>query len=376
MWIRFQLTVAPAERERDVQKTGLAYPLTKVKRSRIGNSTVAGTASKVGAIRNARQISRHGAGQSPTRGALEQATDNLRGKRGSNRLRLDGVSPYRCCFASIGYVRTSRVVEKATNGKATSLRYEAVSDRHGHRSQAGFTRTELMTVLGLVGILVTLGISAASSVRTSARQITCGENLMVIGMAVNRYSEETGHRPRSFTRLMDSRAGTNLMARLICPTDPALNRSQRNQTLREMTWGNLANESQDPGVPSVVGEPESGSWQIEIKERKETVAFSYLHPLGWTRTAWDRLRAQGPPFGVAVCQLHGVRVPSGPSGPDRRNYMEYEGRFLRAQTDGAVVRRKLFREPDSPVNAVTTAAPPPLDYPWEFYTDRPVPSLK
>ena len=278
MWIRFQLTVAPAERERDVQKTGLAYAVTRVKRRGLGN--------------------------------------------------------------------------------------------------AGFTLTELMTVVGMVGILVTLGISTASSVRTSARQITCSDNLVMIGVAVNHYSEETGHRPRSFTRLLDSRAGTHLMAHLICPSDPALNRSQRNQTLREMTWGNLANESQDPGVPSVVGEPESGSWQLEIKERKETVAFSYLHPLGWTRTAWDRLRAQGPPFGVAVCQLHGVRVPSGPSGPDRRNYMEYEGRFLRAQTDGAVVRRKLFREPDSPANAVTTAPPPPLDYPWEFYTDRPVPSLK
>ncbi len=33
-----------------------------------------------------------------------QATENVQGGRGSDRRRFDGVSPYRCHFASIGYV--------------------------------------------------------------------------------------------------------------------------------------------------------------------------------------------------------------------------------------------------------------------------------
>ena len=240
----------------------------------------------------------------------------------------------------------------------------------------GFTLIELLTLVGAMGILVTLGISTATSVRTSSRQVTCSGNLEAISSAINRYAEETGHRPRSLSRLGEAATGTNLSTRLICPSDPAVRGSGRTRDLQDLTWGNRANESQDPGIPSVVGEPESGSWQTELQERKETLPFSYLHPLGWTRSAWDRLRAQGPPFGTAVCQLHGVRVPAAPGNPNHRTYMEYEGRFLRAQTDGSVVRRKLFRDPDPQPGLVTTASPAPLDYPWEFYTDRNVPKLK
>ncbi len=240
----------------------------------------------------------------------------------------------------------------------------------------GFTLIELLTLIGALGILMTLGISTITSARTASRQVTCSGNLQAIVAAISRYTEETGHRPRSLSRLTDARMGTNLSPLLICPSDPALRGTGRVGDLRDLTWGNRANESQDPGIPALVGEPESGSWQTELQERKETLPFSYLHPLGWTRSAWDRLRAQGPPFGTAVCQLHGVRVPAAPGNPDSRTYMEYEGRFLRAQTDGSVVRRKLFRDPNPQPGLVSTASPAPLDYPWEFYTDQNVPKLK
>jgi type II secretory pathway pseudopilin PulG len=350
--MRFQTTVVPAQRDCDVSKTGLACFLTKPKSPLFGNGTF---------WRSPRLT-----GESP-------ANRNV-GDTAASRPWHGGVRPNITEAKSRG--GRSSVLRTAHWLRPREIHLGLAGAHPSRRQSQGFTLIELLTLVGAMGILFTLGISTVTSIRTSSRQVTCIGNLETIAAAINRYAEETGHRPRSLSRLTEHQLGIDLSLRLICPSDPAVRGSGRTRELRDLTWGNRANESQDPGIPSVVGEPESGSWQTELQERKETLPFSYLHPLGWTRSAWDRLRAQGPPFGTAVCQLHGVRVPAAPGNPDHRTYMEYEGRFLRAQTDGSVVRRKLFRDPDPQPGLVTTASPAPLDYPWEFYTDRNVPKLK
>ena len=405
--MRFQTTVVPAQRDRDASKTGLACSWTKPKTSPFGNGTFQRWDRLMGGyrVRPGRMIraldvyKKDGPEDIPE--AMQWSADIPVGSAApcleATQL-FDGSAGRNTC-AILGGSRTAYPVHYPdarphprclSNWKGddpshdwglAGVRPSVQSDRTHEASLSrkrvrGFTLIELLSLLGAMGILVTLGISTATSIRTSARQVTCSGNLETIASAISRYTEEAGHRPRSLSRLKESPAGTNLSNLLICPSDPAVRGTGRTRESQDLTWGNRANESQDPGIPSVVGEPESGSWQTELQERKETLPFSYLHPLGWTRSAWDRLRAEGSPFGTVICQLHGVRVPSAPGNPDHRTYMEYEGRFLRAQTDGSVVRRKLFRDPDPQPGLVTTASPAPLDYPWEFYTDRNVPKLK
>jgi len=133
-----------------------------------------------------------------------------------------------------------------------------------------------------------------------------------------------------------------------------------------------------------VGQPEEGSWEAEVREVSERVAFSYLHPLSWRREAWQRLlQGKGSQVGTVACQLHGVRSPA----PGHRPFNEFEGQTLRAQRDGAVIGRKIFRvEPApqgfaapgvptrayaAPVSGALTVPINDHDYPWEFYADHP-----
>ena len=421
--MRFQTTVVPAQRDRDASKTGLACSWTRPKTAPFGNGTfrrwdrlTGGYWVRPGQVIRALDVFRKdGHEDIPTAmpynadipacrisdipvGSAAPRLEAAQLFDGSAGLETGGMAGRKTCAPS-GGSRTAYPVhyldarphprclsnwkgddpshDLGLAGARTSVQCDRTHEASLSRKHVqGFTLIELLSLLGAMGILVTVGISTATSIRTSARQVTCSGNLETIASAISRYTEETGHRPRSLSRLKESPAGTNLSNLLICPSDPAVRGTGRTRESQDLTWGNRANESQDPGIPSVVGEPESGSWQTELQERKETLPFSYLHPLGWTRSAWDRLRAEGSPFGTVVCQLHGVRVPSAPGNPDHRTYMEYEGRFLRAQTDGSVVRRKLFRDPDPQPGLVTTASPAPLDYPWEFYTDRNVPKLK
>lgn len=113
------------------------------------------------------------------------------------------------------------------------------------------------------------------------------------------------------------------------------------------------NASQEPATGRV-GQPEEGSWEAELRETTETVQFSYLHPLAWRRDAWTRLlQGHGNQVGVAACQLHGLRSPT----QGQRPFTEFEGQTLRAQRDGAVIPRKIFRTRAYPAGSPTTGAP-------------------
>jgi type II secretory pathway pseudopilin PulG len=232
---------------------------------------------------------------------------------------------------------------------------------------------ELLTILALLAVLATLATSSVAGAKLRSQQTVCTGNLRQLALAAEIYSAETGKRPRSVSRLTHRAAWLAEPKTLLCPSDPAL----RTPGSTNATWGNIANASQEPWNMdrTAFGNPENGSWQIELAESVESVSFSYLHTLGWRRQAWQRLSTAGPTAGVAVCQLHGVKVPA-TSLPAAaiKPYMNWEGRTFRAQRDGAVVPRKIFRSAGTGgvgTELTTTAIQPApgSDYPWEFYAD-------
>ena len=235
-------------------------------------------------------------------------------------------------------------------------------------SRAAFTLIELLTVIAIIGVLATLLASTLASAKIRAQQTTCLGNLHQIALAVEIYTDDAGRRPRSMTRLTQRPALLGAGRTLLCPSDPALRQTRNSRGQTNLAWGNLANASQEPESDVSLKDPEAGSWQAEIADKEERVQFSYLHPLGWAKAAWLKLIAQGNQVGTAVCQLHGVRTASDHNPFDHRPYADYEGRTLRAQRDGGVVLRKIFR---SSPQSTTTSPPKPADYPWDFYTDNP-----
>ncbi len=267
-----------------------------------------------------------------------------------------------------------RVGNRTNLASAPALRDRGLK---GHRT--GFTLVELLTVIAIIAVLATLMASGLGGTRQRSQQVACRNNLRQIAIATEIYHDDTSRRPRSYTRLATRPSWISNVRTLVCPADPALKKAT-NGKRGEMAqlWGNLANGSQEPAETSI-GTPEEGTWEAEVRETKETVAFSYLHPLGWRREAWQRLIQAGNQYGVSACELHGMRAP----GQAKRLYAQYEGQTLRVQRDGAVVSRRIFRTtgPGAPGGAETGVTfPAPGDspisvpensegYPWEFYND-------
>lgn len=251
----------------------------------------------------------------------------------------------------------------------------------GRVHRGAFTVVELLTVVAIVAVVATLLASAMAGTRRRSNEVLCRNNLRQIALAVEGYQDETTRRPRSLTRL-SLRPSLLPGARvLVCPADPAVGRSTPPDA--PACWGNRVNGTQEPHVGRV-GQPEEGSWEAEVREVSERVAFSYLHPLSWRREAWQRLlQGRGSQVGTVACQLHGVRSPT----PGHRPFNEFEGQTLRAQRDGAVVGRKIFRVEPVTTGFASTGVPNPAyaapvsgaltvplndaDYPWEFYADHP-----
>ncbi len=69
------------------------------------------------------------------------------------------------------------------------------------RSRAGYTLIELLTTIGIIGVLVGLLLPAVQSAREAARRGQCLANLHQIGLAVHAYHADNGCFPPVMTRL-------------------------------------------------------------------------------------------------------------------------------------------------------------------------------
>jgi type II secretory pathway pseudopilin PulG len=180
---------------------------------------------------------------------------------------------------------------------------------------------ELLTVLAVIGVLATLVVTSAGSSRKKASQIVCTSNLRQISLALNMYLDDFDHRPGDLDELIETRylpgPGT-----LLCRQD------------RIGNWGRLASGSLS-GVPASwlgTGSGESAGVSNSL------AACSYLHTLSWSPEAWARLLRSGSSAGVVACQLHGL----GRQDPSWPSVYAFQGLVLRAQRDGAVVRRQVY----------------------------------
>jgi len=215
---------------------------------------------------------------------------------------------------------------------------------------AAFTLVELLTVIAIIAVLASLLMTAVASAKKKSRTAICMFNLHQISLALDMYLDDFGKRPPSVDDLIN---GKYLPAprSLLCPEDKTGNWGRLVQT------GNLI----FPSVP-LVGPPDASN---------EPVKYSYLlHPLSWDDATWARLMQAGGSAGVAACQLHGLGKQDVP------DVHSYSGLLLRAQRDGAVVRRRLFWTSEAlPTGTVTTSFGTPGSvpdlYPLQIYLDDP-----
>ncbi len=186
----------------------------------------------------------------------------------------------------------------------------------------GFTLVELLTVIAVVAVLASLLMTAIAAAKKKSRTVVCTVGLHQFSLALDMYLDDFGKRPASLDDLTNSKYLSDPRS-LLCPEDKTGN------------WGGLV-QSEPFYVTGWTGQP--GFWPVPPgSPLSETIKYSHLlHPLSWDEPTWDRLMQTGGSAGVSACQLHGL------GKQDVYDVHSFSGLLLRAQRDGAVVRRQLF----------------------------------
>jgi prepilin-type N-terminal cleavage/methylation domain-containing protein len=220
----------------------------------------------------------------------------------------------------------------------------------GPMRTAAFTLVELLTVIAVIAVLASLLMTAVASAKKKSRTAVCIFNLHQISLALDMYLDDYGKRPPSVDDLV---SGKYLPASrsLLCPEDKLGN------------WGRLVGPIQPGNL--TISLPPSGGAPAALNE---PVKYSYLlHPLSWDDVTWDRLMQVGGSAGVAACQLHGLGTQDVP------DVHSFSGLLLRAQKDGAVVRRRIFWNTEALSSGtffpMSTPGSVPDLYPLQIYLD-------
>lgn len=124
------------------------------------------------------------------------------------------------------------------------MRVYGRSDSDSRRSRRAFTLVELLTVVGLIGLLMGLLLPALASARRAAAQAKCASNLRQWAIAVNMYADANqGWLPRRGQGQFPMTAGTSLIFRADCWYNalPAM--------LRQPTLLDLVNPPMNPNPP-------------------------------------------------------------------------------------------------------------------------------
>jgi type II secretory pathway pseudopilin PulG len=216
-------------------------------------------------------------------------------------------------------------------------------------------------VIAIIAILATLLSTSLASAKRKARQTACIANLHQIALAIDLYLDDQHERPDGFLPLLDSKYLPNRNS-FRCPEDKIGH------------WGGLVETPFPPPSFTVI----DAVGEAPPAEPPPGLTYSYLSPLRWDKWSWDRLNKFEAIAGVAACQLHGVR-----RWKDVVSLYAYEGLLLRAQRDGAVIKRQLFwrqpafRELAPSVGDATFVGLSPEPSagganPWELFLDLPV----
>ena len=227
----------------------------------------------------------------------------------------------------------------ASSGKK---RERCLRARIGAPSAAAFTLVELLTVIAVMAVMASLLMTAIASAKKKSRTAVCTFNLHQISLALNMYLDDFGARPQ---RVDDLVSGKYLPASrtLLCPEDKTGN------------WGQLVQRANSVVIGAQFGAP--------TVAENESVKYSYLlHPLSVDQATWDRLMRAGETAGVAACQLHGL------GNQDVPDVHSFSGLLLRAQKDGAVVRRRLFWTTEVPPMSAVTSGFNPASSSSDFYS--------
>ncbi|MDA1274231.1 MAG: type II secretion system protein [Verrucomicrobia bacterium] len=250
---------------------------------------------------------------------------------------------------------------------------------NGELRRRGFTLVELLTVIAIIAVLATLLTSALGSAKRKARQAACTSNLRQVALALNMYLDDHTRRPRALGTLVSTRY-LPAPGVLRCPEDKTDN------------WGGLIQEPSFSLTESTIAKTPSFVAALPaLGTSADLVPYSYFNPLGWEDTEWIGLLKLEPNPGIAACQLHGL----GRADLSAPSVQNFEGLLLRAQMDGAVVRRQVYWETprevtenfalDGPLEAGLAAPPaartestaamasPVASLPWRFFSDKATP---
>ncbi len=241
------------------------------------------------------------------------------------------------------------------------------------RLRVAFTLVELLTVIAIIAVLATLLLTALGSTQKRSRQARCTSNLHQVSLALQMYMDDFDRRPAQLPALARTRY---LPSRemMLCPEDKTGN------------WGELSTTSIAPLLPTT---PEGlggtgATGPANLVADNDWMPYSYTHPLSWDDAAWNLLLKAGSLAGVASCQVHGLGRPNLPTP----SVYDFEGLVLRAQRDGAIVRRKVFwtratattvapsKNNDTTVNNAAAGSESNFfgtSYPWPLFTDEPSP---
>lgn len=206
---------------------------------------------------------------------------------------------------------------------------------------------ELLTVIAIIAILATLLTTALSSAKRKARQAACTSNLRQISLALDMYLDDERRRPPQLGTLV-TRGYLGAAAALRCPEDKSGN------------WAGLIENPPHLADPPLsmappIADIASKTPNAPTNPRSDSLPYSYFSPLSWSDDMWQQLLKSDPNAGIAVCQLHGF----GRQNLEQPNIRDFEGLILRAQRDGAVVRRRFFWNRGSPASPEAPGAPPP-----------------
>jgi len=244
----------------------------------------------------------------------------------------------------------------------TAARCPYPRNRYSHTAAlrlGAFTLVELLTVIAIIAVLATLLMTAVASAGRKSRTAVSTFNLHQISLALDMYLDDIGKRPPGAEELVSSKYLTGPRS-LLCPEDRTGNWGPLVETASSLqSFSSIPSDPQAPPIPTP---------PLPALQR------SYLlHPLTWNDDAWNRLLQEGSSAGLAACQLHGLGRQD-LLAPTVRNF---EGLLLRAQHDGAVVRRHIFWDKFPPPGDSAAAFPDAVssgvgmanDYPWQIYID-------